>query len=173
MICNEFYLNFYKSPKRVDLSYYYFAEDKTAIIYLYDLKKTLAGIDDMIHLIEQWKSSIIDAKYCIEKTELYQLTYPNIHLGVVTENNDVERRNRELQSIFHPEPLPEGLSSFLLSKHKANMIDRISKAKVLAGFDLGNVTIDGITYSYDVRTFTEKKHHMYFNDGILEQQIVE
>lgn len=169
MICNEFYLNFYDDPKRVDLSYYYFAEDKTAIVYLYDMKKTFAGVDDMIRLVEQWKSSICDAKYCIDKTEIYQLTYPNIRIGVITENDDIKRRNNELRSILYPEPLPEGLPSFITAKYRANIADQIAKAHILAGFDKGKVTIGGITYDYDVRTFVEKKHHMYFNNGILEQ----
>lgn len=172
MICKEFYLNFYNAPKRVDLSYYYFAEDKTAIVYLYDMKKTFAGVDDMIRLIEQWKSSICDAKYCVEKTDIYQLTHYNIHIGVITENNDVERRNNELRPILYPEPepLPGGLPTFITSKHQANTADHIAKAKILTGFDKGKVTIGGITYDYDVRTFINKEHHMYFNDGLLKQQ---
>lgn len=173
MICNEFYLSSCKNPKRLDLSYYYFAKDKTIMIYLYDMKKIFAGVHNIIRLIEQWKSGICYAKYCTAKISGYQLSDDNIHLGVITENNDIERRNRELQPILHPEPSPGGLPSFISSKHRANTADQISKAKVLTGFDVGNITIGGITYSYDVRTFVDKKHYMYFNDGILEQQIVE
>lgn len=173
IICKEFYLNFYKDPKRVDLSYYYFSEDKNAAAYLYDMKKTFAGLDVIIHLVEQWKSSICDAKYCVDKTETYQLAYPGIHIGVITEHNDTERRRRELQPILHPEPIPEDLPSFIKSKRRANTADRISKAKILDGFDEGKVTIGGITYDYDVRTFIDKEHHMYFKDGVLEQQTVE
>lgn len=174
VICKEFYLNFYKNPKRVDLSYYYFAEDKTATVYLYDMKKTFAGIDVIVHLIEQWKSSILDAKYCVDKTEAYQLADPqDIRIGVITEDNDMERRNRELQPILHPEPLPEGIPSFIKNKRKANKADHIIKAKLLEGFDLGKVTIDGITYDYDVRTFIDKEHHMYFRNGVLERQTAE
>lgn len=170
LICHEFYLNFYEDPKRADLSYYYFAENETATVYLYDIKKTFAGVDVIIHLIEQWKSSICDAKYCVEKAD-YQLTYPDIHIGVITENNDIERRNRELRSILYPEPdpLPEGLPTFIMSKHQANTADQIAKAKILTGFDKGKVTIGGITYDYDVRIFINKEHHMYFNDGLLKQ----
>lgn len=169
MICHEFYLNFYEDPPKVDLSYYYFAENGTAIVYLYDMKKTFAGVDVMIHLIEQWKSSICDAKYCVDKAD-YQLTYPNIHIGVITENNDIERRNNELRPILYPEPdpLPEGLPTFIMSKHQANTAGQIPIAQVLAGFDEGKVTISGVTYHYDVRIFVEKKHHMHFNDGFLK-----
>ena len=168
MICKEFYLNFYTNPKKVDISYYYFAEDKTATVYLYDMKKTFAGIDSIINLIEQWKSSICDAKYCMSKTDIYQLTDSNIHIGVITEDNDTERRNNELRPILHPESLPNELPSFVKSQHRADTAGQLAKAKILAGFDIGKVTIDGITYDYDIRTFVEKKHDMYFNNGLLE-----
>ena len=172
MICKEFYLNFQKNPKRVDFSYYYFSEDNTAIVYLYDMKKTLAGNDVIFHLIEQWKSSICDAKYCVKKTEYHKLEDFNIHIGVITENNDTERRKNELQSILYPESLPDVLPSFVKSQHMADTADQIAKAKILSDFDKGKVTIDGFTYYYDVRTFVAKKHNMYFNNGLLEQQIV-
>lgn len=173
VICKEFYLSSPKKPKRVDLSYYYFSEDKTASVYLYDIKKTFAGLHTMIRLVEQWKSSICDAKCCLDKTGLYQLTHPGIRIGVITENDDIERRRRELQPVLHPEPVPEGLSSFLKSKRMAATADQVAKAKLLAGFDEGNVTIDGVTYDYDVRIFTNKEHHMYFNNGVLERQTTE
>lgn len=174
VICKEFYLSSSKKPKRVDLSYYYFAEDKTAAVYLYDIKKTFAGLHTMIRLVEQWKSSICDAKCCLDKTDAYHLADPlDIRLGVITENNDTERRNRELKPVLHPEPLPAGLSSFLKSKRMAATADQISKAKLLTGFDEGKVTIDGITYDYDVRTLIDKRHHMYFNNGVLAQQAME
>lgn len=172
MICKEFCLNFLKDPKKVDLSYYYFSEDKKAIVYLYDMKKTFAGIDVIIHLIEQWQSSIGDAKYCVD-TVAYKLTDSDIHIGVITENNDTERRNNELQSILHPETLPDGIPSFVKSQRKADTADQIARAKILTGFDKGKVTIGGITYDYDVRTFVDKKHNMYFKNGLLEQQVIE
>lgn len=173
MICKEFYLNFLKDPKKVDLSYYYFSEDKTVRVYLYDMKKTFAGLDVMIHLAEQWRSSIYDAKYCVAKTETYQLEDSDIHIGVITENNDTERRVRELQPVLHPEPPSEGVSSFMKSKRMAATADQVAKAKILAGFDEGKVTIGGITYVYDVRTFVNKQHHMYFNNGLLKHQAAE
>lgn len=174
VICKEFYLNFLNDPKKVDLSYYYFSESGQAIVYLYDMKKTFAGIDDLIHLVEQWKSSIIDAKYCIEKTEDYALDCAaDIHLGVITEDNDVERRNRELEAIFDPTPPPQKLPSYLKQQHQADQANQMSKAKVLVGFDKGKVTIGGITYVYDIRTFINKQHDMYFNDGCLESQAEE
>ena len=171
VICKEFCLNFLNNSKKVDLSYYYFSESVQAIVYLYDMKKTFAGIDVLIHLVEQWKSSIIDAKYCIEKTEKYTFDpAADIHLGVITEDNDVERRNRELEAILHPTPPPQKLPSYLKQQHQADQANRMSIAKILVGFDEGKVTIGGITYIYDIRTFNNKRCDMYFNDGCLEAQ---
>ena len=58
------------------------------------------------------------------------------------------------------------------SKHKQAAVrsNLIAKAKVLEGFDEGKVTIRGITYNYDIRTFDDKEHHMFFTDGILISQ---
>ena len=171
VICKELCLNYLKNSKKVDLSYYYFSESVQAIVYLYDMKKTFAGIDVLIHLVEQWKSSIIDAKYCIEKTEKYTIDpAADIHLGVITEDNDVERRNRELEAILHLTPPPQKLPSYLKQQYQADHAIQISKAKILTGFDEGKVTIGGITYIYDIRTFNNKQHDMYFNDGCLEAQ---
>lgn len=167
IIGNEFRLNFMENPKKVDLSYYSFIEDNKVIIYLYDIKKTFAGIDVIIHLIEQWKSSICDAKYCIDKLESYQIS--NICIGVITEENDIERRNIDLKPILHPDSISSAIPSFMISQHRADTLDRIAKAKLLSGFDEGKVTICGITYEYDIRIFNEKRHDMYFNNGVLKE----
>lgn len=167
VIGNEFHLNFMENPKRVDLSYYSFSEDNKAIIYLYDIKKTFAGIDVIIHLIEQWKSSICDAMYCINKLETYQIS--NIYIGVITEENDTERRNIDLKPILHPDSILPTIPSFMISQHMADTSDLIAKVKLLRGFDEGKITICGITYEYDIRIFDEKRHNMYFNNGVLKE----
>ena len=174
IICKEFYLNFYDDPKKADLSYYYFSEQGKAIVYLYDLKKTFAGIDVLIHLVEQWKSSIIDAKYCVDKTEKWTLDcVADIHLGVITEDDDVDRRKRELEPILHPAPTSDKLPSYILKQHYADNADKIAQAKILAGLDEGKVSIGGIAYEYDLRTFNDKHHSMHFIDGCLEAQMEE
>ena len=167
-ICREFCLNFHRDPKRVDFSYYYFSETNKASIYLYDMKKTFAGIEVIIHLIEQWKSSLVDAIYCIGKLEKYEIQ--DIHIGIITENNDIQRRKKEINLILHNEALEsyKNVSSSVQSKRNASRSDIIAKAKLLKGFDEGKVEICGVTYQYDVRLFHEKNHHMSFVDGILE-----
>lgn len=167
IICNEFYLNFMENPKKVDLSYYSFTKEQSVMVYLYDMKKSFVGVDDIINLIEQWKSSICDAKYCIEKLETYSM--PDIHIGVITEKNDVERRKRELKPILHPDDISSDVPSFIASQHKANTVDSIPKAKLLKGFDEGKVTICGVTYKYDIRMFDKnQRHDMHFVNGILK-----
>jgi len=174
MLCHEFYLNFVEQPKKVDLSYYYFSEknfsEKNKVsVYLYDLKKTFSGIDVMIDLIEQWKSSLIDAKYCIDKLDEYEIQ--DIHVGVITENNKIECRKQDLDLILHPDSLEcnRNVSSSVQSKRNASTSDIIAKAKILKGFDEGKVELCGVTYQYDIRLFHEKKHDMSFVDGILEK----
>ena len=173
MICNEFRLDFLKKSKAVDLSYYYFAADKNSKVYLYDFKKTFAQKETILHLIEQWESSICDAKYCIEKTREYKLANSDIYIGVITENNDTERRNIELAIILYPEPIPDNIPSSIKSKRLANYSTKISEARALREFDKGKVTISGVTYHYDIRTFINKKHEMYFIDGILNPEITD
>lgn len=168
LICNEFCLNFLKKPKKIDLSYYYFNTNKS-IVYLYDMKKTLTGIDVILHLYEQWKSSILDAKYCMDKTDLYSVADSDIHIGVITEDNDVKTRNNNLHEVLYPTP-PQANDDFIKHKQAAVRSNLIAKAKVLEGFDEGKVTIRGITYNYDIRTFDDKEHHMFFKDGILISQ---
>lgn len=170
MVGNEFCLNFLSDPKKVDISYYYFSVSGKSIVYLYDMKKTFAGIDVLMNLIEQWTSSIKDAKYCIDQLDSYSLNpCSDIHIGVLTENNAVDRRTRELKPILHPEPLSEKIPEYQIKKQQASSASRISQAKILAGFDEGKVTILGSTYKYDVRLFTNKTHEMLFFDGILER----
>lgn len=170
LICNEFYLNFIESPKRVDISYYYFSENNKVNIYLYDMKKTFAGIDDMISLVEQWKSSIVDAEYCIRKLEQYEII--NICLGVITEDNATERRIRELNDILQPEEVESiKIPDFMKRQRRADTTHILAMRKILIGFDAGEVTIHGHTYKYDIREFVNKKHDMLFSDGILKEQV--
>lgn len=168
LICNEFYLNFIESPKKVDISYYYFSENNKVNIYLYDMKKTFAGIDDMINLVEQWKSSILDAEYCVKKLEQYEII--NVCLGVITEDNATERRIRELNDILQPEEVAIKIPDFMKRQRRADTTHILAMRKVLIGFDVGEVTIYGHTYKYDIREFINKKHNMLFSDGILKAQ---
>lgn len=167
LVGKEFRLNYLRDAKKVDLSYYYFAESKRVFIYLYDLKKTLAGIEVMIHLVEQWTSSVCDARYCVEKMDGYSLSDADIHIGVITEENDEDRRRRELNDLFTDDPIPDGVNSFTAAKHKVSDAGKIVKRKLLKGFDEGNVTIKGITFTFDVRMIQNKEHQMFFTDGIL------
>ena len=168
IIGKEFYLNFYDDPAKVDLSYYYFSENKSVVVYLYDIKKTFSGIDVLIHLIGQWKSSICDAKYCVNKTEEYNIdNQSDIHIGVITEDNNVEKRNQELQKFLDPEPVPDKLPSYFKMQHQADSAADIRKRKLLSRFHEGKVIIDGQTYTYDIRLFDKKKHDMFFIDGVL------
>ena len=169
MIGNEFCLNFMDPPKKVDMSYYYFNKSKSAA-YLYDMKKSFVEIDVILHLYEQWKFSIYDAKYCINMPDEFTITDSDIHIGVITENNDIEVRNKNLREILYPAPSEPDIPNFIQHKRYANRIDLIEKAKVLTGFDEGKVTIRGITYNLDVRTFKNKEHHMFFKDGVLLPQ---
>ena len=167
IICNEFFLNFIEKSKRVDFSYYYFSEDNKVKIYLYDMKKTFSGIDMIIHLVEQWKQSIKTAQACVVQLDDYYID--TIQLGIITENNDVDGRIRDLEPILHLETVSSNISSFIASKRKANTSDIIAKSKLLKGFDEGKVTINGCSYEYDVRLFDNRTYHMYFNDGVLEK----
>lgn len=168
MIGNEFYLNFLENSKKVDMSYYYFSSDKKVTVYLYDMKKTFAGIETIIHLIEQWKGSIADSKSCIEQLEGYKLL--KIQIGVITENDDSERRKYEIESVLnkakHKEN--ENIPSFMVHQRHADNVNNMVKAKMLNGFIDGKITICGCTYSYDVREFTNKRHDMWFKDGFLK-----
>ena len=131
------------------------------------MKKTFSGIDMIIHLVGQWKQSIKTAQACMLQFE-YDV-YFNINIGIITENNDVERRKRDLEPILHPEPTSSSVPAFIAHKHMANTVDVIPKSKLLKGFDEGKVTINGCTYEYDVRVFDNKEYHMHFNDGVLEK----
>lgn len=170
-IGNEFCLNFMKNPKKVDLSYYFFPESKLAVVYLYDMKATFAGKNVLLHLIEQWKSSIADAKYCINVVDEYQLAERDIHIGVITENNDESYRKRELKSIrkqINETRAEDGIASFVQYKHKAAIAELVKCEKILSEIEGGKITIDGVTYSIDIRQFEEKVHNMYFRDGVLD-----
>lgn len=167
MIGNEFCLNFLKNSKKTDFSYYYFSEDKKVIVYLYDMKKTFAGIDVIIHLIEQWQNSIRTAYYCIDELNNYELSA--ICIGVITEDNDCECRIKEIEPIMEVKKHFDRLPSFMQSKYYADNYDKIKKAKILAGFLDGEITILGNTYEYSVITFDNNKEcHMYFHNGILQ-----
>ncbi len=166
IIGNEFQLNFIENSKKVDLSLMHLSTNKKVTIYLYDMKKTFAGIDTIIKLIEQWKQSIIDMEYCVSKLDAYSIS--SIQIGVVTEDNDIERRRREILPILNNDTQSDSVPSFIKSKHNASKSSNIAKAKVLEGFLDGNITIRGVTYKYDIRIFQQKKCHMYFNDGILQ-----
>lgn len=168
IIGNEFYLNFLENPKKVDLTYIFLSKDHKAIVYLYDMKKTFAGIDVILHLIAQWKSSIEEAEYCVKKLGGYKLS--GIRIGVITENDDEERRKKELEPILYPSDIPKQFSSFLSAKHLADNSNNLAKAKILKGFLNGKVTICGCTYEYDIRKFVEKKHEMYFDSGKLKEE---
>lgn len=167
IIGNEFSLNFIENPKKVDLTYIFLSQDHKAIIYLYDMKKTLAGQDVILHLIEQWRSSIDDAEYCIKKLEEYELV--EIRLGVITENNDTDRRKRELESLLTPTKSTPATPSFMVAKHSLNIAHKIPLINILSAFLKGKVTLNGHTYEYDIRNFIDKKHDMYFTSGTLNK----
>lgn len=167
MIGNEFCLNFLKNSKKTDFSYYYFSEDKKVIVYLYDMKKTFAGIDVIIHLIEQWQNSIRTAHYCIGELQNYEISA--ICIGVITEDSACERRTQEIKSIMEIKKNLDRLPSFMQSQYHANNYDKIKKAKILDGFLDGKITILGNTYEYDIIVFDDNKEcHMYFYNGILQ-----
>lgn len=167
MIGNEFCLNFLKNSQKVDFSYYYFSEDKKVIVYLYDMKKTFAGLDVIIHLIEQWQNSIRTAYYCIGELQNYEISA--ICIGVITEDNNVERRIKEIEPILEVKKNFDRLPSFMQSKYNADNFDKIKKAKILAGFLDGEITILGNTYKYNVIMFDDNKEcNIYFNNGILQ-----
>lgn len=169
MIGNEFCLNFLKDSQKTDLSYYYFSEDKKVIVYLYDMKKTFAGINVIIHLIEQWHNSIRTAYYCIGELPNYEISA--VCIGVITENNDVESRKKEIEPIMEVKKNFDRLPSFMQSKYYADNYDKIKKAKILDGFLEGKITILGNTYEYDIITFDDNKEcHIYFKNGILKNE---
>lgn len=168
IIGNEYYLtNFLKTPNAVDMSYYYVGVDNQVIIYLYEMKKSFAGEHEMEDIIEQWDQSIRTAKACF--IQLQECIIKDIQIGVITENNDIERRKRELQPILHPAPISTNLPQYMQHQRRADLSANIAKAKLLKGFDEGKVTIDGVTYEYDVREFDNQKHDMYFEDGQLKK----
>ncbi len=167
MIGNEFCLNFLKDSQKTDFSYYYFSEDKKVIVYLYDMKKTFAGIDVIIHLIEQWQNSIRTAHYCIDELKNYEISA--IYIGVITEDNDCERRTQEIEPIIETKKKFDRLPSFMQSQYRANNYDKIKKAKILDGFLDSKITILGTTYEYNVIMFdNNKEYHMHFHNGILQ-----
>lgn len=166
IIGNEFSLNFYDSPSAADLSYYYFDVNSSVSIFIYDMKKSFSGLDKMETLVHQWIGSIRTAKGCISQLENYEIS--TIKIGVITEDNDVERRKRELKPILHPDPISEDIPSFMQSQRRADKAGDLARAELLKGFDEGKVTICGCTYEYDVRLFVDKKHDMYFIDGELQ-----
>lgn len=131
------------------------------------MKKSFSGINMIIHLVEQWIQSIKTAQACVVQLDSYYID--TIQLGIITENDDVDRRKRDLEPILHPETVSSNVSSFIASKRKASTSDIIAKSKLLKGFDEGKVTINGCTYEYDVRLFSNQEHHMYFYDGVLKR----
>lgn len=167
IIGKEYCLNFKNDPPKVDLTYIFMTKEKEAIIYLYDMKKTFAGIDVILKLIEQWKSSISTAEYCMEQLDGYEIAMINI--GVITENDDIERRNREINHIFSKAEVPQKMSSFMKSKYLADNAEYFKKAQILTGFLDGQVTIRNCTYNYDIKIFTEKKFDMFFDNGIIRK----
>ena len=168
IICNEFRLNLMDNAKTVDMSYYYFGANNLVNVYLYDLKKTLSGIDVIYKLVLQWESSIEDSEYCVKKITKHKLKKESIYLGVITENNDINDRNNNLNDLFQKVEISGKVPSSVQSKQRRNIADYIIMAKRLKGFDEGKVTIDGVTYEYDVREFVNQKHDMYFEDGRLK-----
>ena len=167
-IGNEFQLNFLEDAKKVDFMYIFFSKDKKAHAYLYDMKKTFSGIDVILKLVGQWKSSIEDVVYCVGKLDEYELTC--IKIGVITEKDDKDQRKLDLEPILKIEDIPAKLPTFMKSKHLADNTTNAILAKKLSGFLEGKITINGHTYKYDIRKFVDKKHDMYFNDGILKEE---
>ena len=169
MIAKEFFRNDFPQLKKVDLFYFYFSEKKIASVYLYDLKKAFVGNDTIIHLIEQWTSSICNSAWYISQLEDSYCLYPaNIHLGVITEDNDDERRRRELRQL-QEDVAPSGeLNSFTVHKRLAHKGQLLKKKKLLEDAIEGKVTINGNMYVFDIRTFEGKQHQMYFVDGALQ-----
>ncbi len=170
IICNEFELNFMDNAKTVDMSYYYFGTNNPVNVYLYDLKKALSGIDVIYKLVLQWESCIEDSEYCVKKITKHELNKKNIYLGVITENNDINSRNNNLNDLFQKAEISKEVPSSVQSKQRRNIADYIIMAKRLKGFDEGKVTIDGVTYNYDVREFINQKYHMYFDNGQLKSE---
>lgn len=165
IVGNEFCLNFLKDPKKVDMTYVFITQEKNVNIYLYDMKKTFAGINTILKLIDQWKSSINTMQYCINQLDGY--TISSINIGVITEDDDFERRKREIEEILSKAnvSIPQNVSSFIKSKYSANNVENMKKAKILKGFPEGQVTINNHTYHYDVRLFIDQKYDMFFNEN--------
>ncbi len=114
------------------------------------------------------RKNLDDAEYCIKKLSDYgNYEIADIFIGVITEDNDEERRNKEIASLSSPDSTEPNIPSFIKSKHLANTADNIMKANLLKGLDEGRITISGKIYSVDVRVFIDKRYDLYFERGRL------
>ena len=169
VVAKEFYQKKFPQAKKVDLFYFYFSEEKMASVYLYDFKKAFVGNNTIIHIIDQWASSIDNSNWFISKLEDSYCLYPaNIHIGVITEVNDDERRRRELCQLQEGAALSGDLYNFTVHKRMAHQGQLLKKKKLLEDAIEGKVTINGNLYQFDIRTFEGKQHQMYFVDGALQ-----
>jgi len=171
LIAHEYTLNFFDQSKAADFFYLYFGEDTKIVSYIYDLKKTLAGIEVIVHLVEQWKMGIATAKACEAllryKGTGYVLDYENIHIGVITENDDIERRKRDVEDLRKKMVTVSNIAQFVIHMHKANTVSVNSKLKVLEEFEAGYIMFDGKKYDFDIKRFVNQEYTFNFCDGKL------
>ncbi len=173
LISHEYKLNYYDSSKATDFFYMYFGENRRLIFYLYDLKETLAGVNNITHLVEQWLAGISTARSCElllkGNKEDYELKFEDIHIGVITENNDSERRKNKIEYLKKQIEDPKvEMPSFIIGKHKAKIVQDNAILNVLQEFETGYIEFDGIKYKYDIREFIDKEHRMTIVNGLLE-----
>lgn len=171
LVTEEYKINVLKNSKAPDFSYYYFKSNNNMIVYLYDLKKTLVGLDTIIHLVDQWTMGIATAKSCevILNANHNNYALEDIHIGVVTENDDAEKRKRDLDILKKQSEMlkDKAIPEFVINMHKADLASDIQKIKILQRFEDGYMEFEGKNIKFDVRVFVNNEYTLKFTDGVL------
>lgn len=152
---------FFDEIKATDILYIYLNQSASyAHIYVYDMKKTIGGIDNTEHLLAQWSDTI---QYCENILSYYISSnlIENIDItpGFLTENYNtalLETAINELK-VKTVEHKNEELPTLIIQKHKVANITSKQKLKIFCNFRDKKLERNGRIYTIDDKYFNENK----------------
>ena len=159
--------NNYDCRKAVDFCYIYFSvANDSAVCHLYDIKKTVAKVDVIKHLVEQWCNSI---RYAKSVCAYYNTNIQSLFLGVVTELFDEECIRRTIAEYVSLEGNVEGsrVPSMVKNNMKKNFRYIPRMRSILELFVQKKMSLDSEIYDFRCFNCENKEYHMIFTNGIL------
>lgn len=160
--------NNYDCQKAVDFCYIYFSvEEDSSICHLYDLKKTVAQVNVIKHLVEQWRNSI---RYAKSVCAYYSTNIQSFFLGVVTELFDEDCIRRNIAEYVSHERNVESsrIPSMVKNNVKKNFRYIPGMRSILELFVQKKIAFDREVYDFRCYNCENKEYHMFFSNGILQ-----